>query len=251
MVKNMKIIFLGTNGFYNTKLGDTPCVLIDTKKFTFVLDAGNGIYKLKKYVNWAKPTLLFLSHFHLDHIFGLHILTEFKFEKPLTIFTQRGTKKILEFLIDRPFTVPIKNLPYKVKIKEVSEGKYYFPLPFECRYLFHAVPTLGFRFQIGKRKIAYCTDTGDCENLRKLAKNADLLILECSLRPKQETPGWPHLNPETAAKIAKEEKVKKLILTHFGANFYLKKSEKKEAEKVARKIFKNTIAAFDGLEILI
>jgi len=59
------------------------------------------------------------------------------------------------------------------------------------------------------------------------------------------------LNPETAAKIAKEENAKKLFLTHFVANLYLKKSERKKAEKVARKIFKNTIAAFDGLEIKI
>jgi ribonuclease BN (tRNA processing enzyme) len=247
----MKIIFLGTNGWYDTKNGNTPCVLIDTKKFILILDAGNGIYKLDKYVNWKKPAFLFLSHFHFDHIFGLHILTRFKFEKPLTIFTQRGTKKILKFLINRPFTVPIKDLPYKVKIKEIGQGKYYFPVPFESKYLLHAVPSLGFCFRIEKKKIVYCTDTGNCENLRKLAIKAGVLILECNLKPKQESLYWSHLNPETAAKIAKEEKVKKLILTHFGAPIYLKKSERKEAEKVARKIFKNTIAAFDGLKIII
>jgi hypothetical protein len=42
-----------------------------------------------------------------------------------------------------------------------------------------------------------------------------------------------------------------MILTHFGASIYLKKSERKKAEKVARKIFKNTLAAFDELKITI
>jgi ribonuclease BN (tRNA processing enzyme) len=206
---------------------------------------------LDKYVDWKKPAFLFLSHLHFDHIFGLHILVKFRFKKALTIFTQRGTKKILKSLIDHPFTVPLNKLPYKVKIREIGEGKYYLPVKFESRYLLHSDPVLGFSFQIGKKKVVYCTDTGDCENLRKLTRKADLLILESGLKTKQETPHWPHLNPETAAKIAKEENVKKLILTHFGAGIYLKKSERKEAEKVARKTFKHTIAAFDGLEIII
>lgn len=247
----MKIIFLGTNGFYDTKIGNTVCILIEAKNFNLILDAGNGIHKLNNYVDWKKPAFLFLSHLHLDHIFGLHILTKFKFEKPLTIFTPKGTKKLLKFLINHPFTVPLENLPYKVQIKEIGQGRCFNPIKFEARYLLHAVPTLGFRFEIEKKKIVYCTDTGDCENLRKLAKNAHFLILECALKPKQEMPHWPHLNPETAAKIAKEENAKKLFLTHFAANLYLKKSERKIAEKVARKIFKNTIAAFDGLEIKI
>ncbi|MBC7074192.1 hypothetical protein H5T58_02275 [Candidatus Parcubacteria bacterium] len=57
------------------------------------------------------------------------------------------------------------------------------------------------------------------------------------------------MNPIEAAQIAKECKVKKLILTHFSANFYPTKKERKLTEKLARKIFKNTIAAFDGLKI--
>jgi len=245
----MRIVFLGTNGWYDTNIGNTPCVLIDTKNYTLILDAGNGIYKLEKYVNWKKPAFLFLSHLHLDHIFGLHTLIKFKFEKPLTIFTQKGTKEILQFLINPPFTIPLNELPYKVEIKEIGQGKHFSPFLFESARLCHAVSTFGFRFYIEKKKIVYCTDTGDCQNVRKLAKNADLLILECSLKTKQQIVGWPHLNPETAAKIAKEEKAKKLILTHFAANVYLKRAERKEAEKIARTIFKNTFSAFDGFEI--
>jgi len=55
----MKVIFLGTNGWYDTKTGNTPCVLIDTKTHYIILDAGDGIYKLDKYITTQKPIYLF------------------------------------------------------------------------------------------------------------------------------------------------------------------------------------------------
>ena len=65
-----KIIFLGTNGWYDTDTGNTICILIDSPLFTIILDAGNGIAKLDRYADFNKPAYLFLSHFHLDHIAG-------------------------------------------------------------------------------------------------------------------------------------------------------------------------------------
>ena len=38
----MKIIFLGTNGWYDTKTGNTLSVFMKTKKEYIILDAGSG-----------------------------------------------------------------------------------------------------------------------------------------------------------------------------------------------------------------
>ena len=46
-------------------------------------------------------------------------------------------------------------------------------------------------------------------------------------------------------------KVERLLLTHFDAISYKTFKERKEAEKVARKIFPNTIACHDGFEMKI
>jgi ribonuclease BN (tRNA processing enzyme) len=116
--------------------------------------------------------------------------------------------------------------------------------------LVHADPCLGFRLYIENKVITYCTDTGVCENMYELAKNADLLITECSYKPGQEEWGWPHLKPEDAADVALKSDVKKLILTHFDASTYLTIQERKEAEEIAKKKYKNTVTAFDGLEIV-
>lgn len=244
----IKIIFLGTNGWYDTKTGNTICALLEAKDYSIILDAGNGIYKIEKYINFEKPAFLFLTHFHLDHIVGVHILTKFQFRQGLNIYGQKGTKKILNKLINQPFTVPIKDLHYKVKINEISEGKYFLPFLVEVKFLVHSSPCLGYRFELDGKKITYCTDTGICQNFKELTKNVDLLITECSLKSGQKSPKWPHLTPEEAAKIALESGVKKLILTHFDSGNYKTIKERKEAEKIARTIFKNTTAAVDGLE---
>ena len=46
-------------------------------------------------------------------------------------------------------------------------------------------------------------------------------------------------------------KVEKLLLTHFDAISYKTFKERKEAERVAKKIFPNTIVCYDGMEIKI
>ena len=81
----MKVIFLGTNGWYDTETGNTICTLIQTEQYDIILDAGNGLHRAERYLDGAKPTFLFLSHFHMDHIEGLHILAKFRFEKGLVL----------------------------------------------------------------------------------------------------------------------------------------------------------------------
>jgi hypothetical protein len=42
-----------------------------------------------------------------------------------------------------------------------------------------------------------------------------------------------------------------LFLTHFGADQYLTIKDRQRAQQVARKIFKNTLAAKDDMEVQI
>src|SRR3989339_1249834 len=103
----MKIIFLGTNGWYTTPTGDTPCILIDSKDHYVIFDAGNGIYKIDQYIKEDKPISLFLSHFHIDHISGLHIFNKFKFKQGIDIYFAKGRRKDFETFVNPPYTIGI------------------------------------------------------------------------------------------------------------------------------------------------
>jgi ribonuclease BN (tRNA processing enzyme) len=246
---NMKATFLGTNGWYDTITGNTVCILIETEKYDIVLDAGNGIHKLDSYVSGRKPVFIFLSHFHLDHIAGLHILGKFKFEQELVICGPEGTKKVLTTLIALPFTMPFGQLEYRTVLLELPAEINKLPFHVEALPLKHASLTLGYRFRIDEKIVSYCPDTGYCENALKLAADADLLITECAYRPGQTVESWPHLNPETAARIAVESRVRLLHLVHFDASLYTSLEDRMLAEETAKKIFPKTVASLDGMQI--
>lgn len=244
----MKIYFLGTNGWYDSETGYTLSILIETKNEFIILDAGSGIYKADRFIKKAKPVYLFLSHFHLDHIIGLHVLEKFRFPKGIDIIGPLGLTSAINTIVNRPYSVPLKELGIDVRMHELNR-KPRLSLNFEYRKLLHSSLCYGYRFNIENKTIVFCTDTGLCRNLLLLAKNADLLILECSFKSRQKNDDWPHLNPEEAATMAKEAGVRKLALVHFDASLYKSKNDRNNSEKLAQRIFPETFAASDDLKI--
>ncbi len=107
----MKVTFLGTNGWYDSVTGNTVSVLVQSEDYDIILDAGNGIAKADRYITQDRPVYLFLSHMHIDHIAGLHTLCKYRFRKGLKVFTQEGTRGILEAFVAEPYTVPFKGTP--------------------------------------------------------------------------------------------------------------------------------------------
>ncbi|HOX55141.1 MAG: ribonuclease Z [Candidatus Omnitrophica bacterium] len=241
----MKVIFLGTNGWYDTKTGNTICILVQTGKGHIVFDAGNGIYKLDRYIKDNKPIYIFLSHFHLDHIAGLHILAKFRFSQGITIMVPSLKSPLLKKIINYPYSIPFKKLKIPVKVKEFCPNS----LPFDIKSfkLRHSTFVHGYRLTSKGRTVAYAADTGICPNLYRLAENADLLIAECAYRPGQQANSWPHLNPESAARVAKKANAKKLALIHFDAYYYPNLKKRILAENCAKKIFFNTISTKDEM----
>jgi len=242
----MRVIFLGTMGWYDGRLGNTLCILVDTGREYVIFDAGTGFSKIDHYIKDKRPVYLFLSHFHLDHIIGLHALNKFVFPQGIKVFGPQGTRKMFNLVINTPYSKPIRKLKSKILVKDINHGMK-FPFDIEYRKLLHTTICYGYRLTADGKTLAFCTDTGECKGIRALAKNADVLVAESSLPPGVTDRGWPHLNPEQAARAAKAAKVKKLVLVHFDAGDYPKESDIRLAKKSARKIFKNTIAARDGL----
>lgn len=247
----MEIIFLGTNGWYDTNTGNTICVLLRAEKFDIVFDAGMGLAKLDQYIcnQDEKPVYLFLSHFHLDHVYGLHTLTKFRFSRGMTICIPQGTKAAFNVLVNKPYTIPVADLPYPVNVLELPEEGGALPFRVETGELVHTTITFGYRIAINGCVISYCPDTGYCENAVNLSRRADLVIAECALKSGQTNENWPHLNPETAAMIADEAGAASLALVHFDAATHPTLSDRKASADAARRIFQNTTAATDGMKI--
>lgn len=265
--RDIEIVILGSNGWFDSKTGNTICLLVKTPRCNIVLDAGNGFAKLPAYLGASsKPVYLFLSHFHLDHVVGLHSLALNAFPGGLTILSGRGGQGALAELLRPPYAGFLDHLPFKTRFIELyrpeegdgakleSSSRFIddkglaVDLPFRAQALplVHSSECFGIRLEIDGRVISYVADTGDCENARSLARGADILFTECAYRPGEENPGWPHLNPETAADIALNAGAKRLVLVHFDAHRYPDFPIRRRAETTARRVFKPSRAGRDG-----
>jgi len=213
----MQIYFLGTNGWFASKTGETTCILIKSKKYNLILDAGSGlknISKLGKIKIFDKPIFIFLSHLHLDHIEGIHSLSNILEKENIIIFIHKVYKKKLNFFFNSPFTKSFKKCNF-VKIKNFSSKNQILKnLFFSYKRLKHLDPSFGFRFIIENKIISYCTDTSDCKSIDKLAKNCDLLIIESNNLPSAKKSKF-HLSASESVSIGHRNHAKKIALIHF------------------------------------
>lgn len=102
-------------------------------------------------------------------------------------------------------------------------------------------------YVIKGRKFTLLTDLSYEKTLKTFAKDSDVLVCEATYLKDLENLAKErhHLTAEQAAKIAKESKAKKLILTHFSQRYRTADDHVKEAKKV----FSNVEAANDFLRI--
>jgi len=247
----VKLIFLGTNGWYDTPTGDTISILIRADDFCLVLDAGNGFHKLSRYMaGMDLPVYIFISHFHLDHVSGLHTIDMNSFHSGCTIIGGKGTSESLSGLMRQPYTKPLSEMDFGVNVEELDEhGDDAFPFDIRILPMTHSSPCFGARITVDSKVITYIPDTGYCANAVELSRDADLLITECAFLPGETDPSWPHLNPEICALIARKSGAKRLALVHFEAKRYDTFEKRAEAERVAREQFPAAFASRDGMEI--
>ncbi len=101
------------------------------------------------------------------------------------------------------------------------------------------------------KKISFILDTKLCNNITKLAKDSDLSVIESTFleeseKGKELANEYFHLTAAEAAKIAKQNKVKQLILTHFSQRYQHKENL---LLKEAKKLFPNTKISEDLMKI--
>jgi ribonuclease BN (tRNA processing enzyme) len=84
----------------------------------------------------------------------------------------------------------------------------------------HVGSAYGMRITDGTSVLAYTGDTGDCEGLDTLARDADILLSEASLRDfdPDTSVRHGHLTPAEAGRVASRSRVNRLLLTHMSRN---------------------------------
>jgi len=246
--------------------GNTPCVEVRAGETVLVIDAGTGARRLGMHLEdeFAGARLeinLLLTHFHWDHIQGLPFFTPLYSADNHVIFyscnPEEKLKQVLVGEMSNPyFPVNFDYLAAKrdfVDLRSSPLKRQDFSVhPFPMH---HPQGATGYRIEAGGKVITHASDLehGDAKldkTLREYAENADVLIYDAQYTPEEypQRKGWGHSTWLEAARVARDCKVKRLVLFHHDPNH--DDEWMKQIVHEARRHFENTEAAREGLDII-
>lgn len=268
MSNTFAIHFLGTNGscaynngqrnYYGT---NTPCVAVKVNETALIFDAGSGICGLKKLSAFQnKNKLLFLSHYHIDHISGLLFWDAlFDSGNEINIYGINDVRASLNDFLSTPLNpVGLDAFCAKLNFINIKDGK---KIKIEDTatiksmvYLSHPGGCAGYRVDYCDKSVCYLTDIelGEHEQDGKLTEfinGTDLLIADTGFANGKSIKGWGHSTPNECAELAKRTGVKKLALFHYGHT--ASDDDIRMLEKEAQAVFSESFASSDGLKIII
>lgn len=242
----MKIKVLGTQSPYNTKKHNCPGFLIQEGDHLLMLDCGSGTHKMLKYPKDLKNLSVIISHLHRDHYNDIYNLQYASFvfhnqkriDSPINIYLPQSPNSINEDIR--------KESNSFAEYYEINENTKMNIGSMEVTFCKtdHPVETYAVKVTSKGKSIVYTSDTSFSarKKIVEFAKGAELLICEASLL---EIYGFPEINSHLTAKqagiIAKEAKVKELMLTHLWPEELPRKYVKE-----AKKEFKKVILAKEG-----
>jgi ribonuclease BN (tRNA processing enzyme) len=170
-------------------------------------------------VNFEKIEEVFLTHLHLDHFLDLLSLL-FAKRRPgimnAPVLNIRGGPGLTELVghLRTLFHPWLEPAGYDLRVEEVGSPLDMEGLTVRASPLAHHPSSLAYRFEDEEgRSLVVSGDTGEDNALEELARDASLLILECSFPEGEGVEG--HLTPSRAGKLAHRASVKRLLLTHF------------------------------------
>ena len=199
---------------------------LETSGGTILLDvSADAPHRMaEEALDWPNLDAIWISHFHLDHIGGLApFLFSTKWApptegrtRPLRIFGPKGVRHILE-AIDNSNEYGLFEQRFEVEVVEVKPNAEFEILPGIAADTMSTPHTdeslaLGLKDDDSKRFV-YTSDTGFSEDLIPFAKDAALLLMECSFR--RNKPIQKHIELADAMRLAHACAPRKLVLAHL------------------------------------
>ncbi len=233
----MQIRFWGTRGSIPSPGpstfrygGNTSCVEVRLDDGTLiVLDAGSGVRALGKSLGASHGTLL-LTHYHWDHIQGFPFfdpayIPGSEFRVLGTEFNGAGPRQYLSQQMISPY--------FPATVSQMSALSGFDTVPRQSFNLgsatvtatrvSHPSVTMGYRIEADDAVVVYISDNevdvaprGLLTDILDLAEGADVVIHDCQYTEPEYAGkhGWGHSTPRQATRVAREARVRELLLFH-------------------------------------
>lgn len=233
----MRLTVLGCSAAYPGPGGACSGYLVQEGRTNLLVDCGTGVLSnLQQVLALDQVDGIIISHLHADHFFDLipyrYALMRMAHTKvrPALYLPPGGKKALLKTVSIFDRSPDFFSKYFNIEEYDPKAGIKVGKLSIDFAPVKHYIPAYAMAIS-GKKKLVYSADSGLCEELADIAQGADMFLCEAT-RCADDDGEWGHLLASDAVKLAKNAKVKKLILTHFWPDH----DYSKELDK-ARKIF--------------
>lgn len=193
-------------------------------------DLGSGTVRRLEELGlpWSELDMVAVTHRHQDHVadllpllFALRHTPGVQRVRPLTLLGYVGFARDLEqlaevyggWVVDPGFPLEIRESPDTPL--EIERGDAW--LEIEARPVVHSREAVGYRLTLSAAGrevvVAYTGDTEESAAAIDLARDADLLVVECSVADEDRVEG--HLTPGGVGRVAAAAGVGRVVATHF------------------------------------
>jgi phosphoribosyl 1,2-cyclic phosphodiesterase len=214
--------------------GNTSCVEIRCGDQVLIFDAGTGLRPLGGALmaeGKVADTDIFLSHCHIDHLFGLPFFMPLHTEGyRIRIWASNlkppgGVEDAIRKMMSHPlFPIEIDMALSNVEFHDFRAGETLNPRPgitLRTAALNHPGGATGYRLEFAGRSVAYITDTEMMNSavepgMLELAKGASLVIVDstyCDVELPSHA-GWGHSSWQQCVKLGNAAGAQKLCLFH-------------------------------------
>lgn len=220
----MKLTIVGCGDAFASGGRGNACFRLDAGAAVLAVDFGASALVGWRRLGFSPADIdaVAISHLHGDHFGGLpFLLIERQYgggpQRPLTIVGPRGLGERLGVLMAALYPRPSpRDWAFALDIREIEIGASLRVAGLDLTAFAMDHPSggdaLGLRFSDGATAFAYSGDTGWTEALVDLARDADLLLVECSgaLEPLPAHLDWRGLK-EKLPRLA----ARRIVLTHM------------------------------------
>lgn len=194
--------------------------LVAADGYRLLLDCGHGaLHRLQSVVDVSELDAVLISHLHADHfadLYGLNYALRFHPDQPppVPVYAPAGAREFIGQLLPEE-SLERMGTTLDFRVAAAGDRLTLGPLTVELFRANHPIETLASRITAGRQVLAYTADTAPTDDLLPCARDADLLLADCTWSEAQRPlPEGVHCTGLEAGRLAAAADARRLLVTH-------------------------------------